>query len=439
MIDKLAAYARTHGIFDGVDRVVCALSGGPDSVCLAHLLKALQPEFGYALAAAHFNHCLRGAESDGDEAFVRELCQKLEIPLTVGRGDVRAYGREHGLSTEEAARVLRYDFLFSQEGYIAAAHHGGDQIETVLLNLLRGTGLKGLCAMAPRQDRLLRPLLFAEKRQISTFLEENSISYRVDRTNAEDEALRNRLRHHVLPLLLEENPNLTATVGRMTDLLRQENDFLEQSARQLLAQAAREGGWNCEILAGAHPVLRRRALRLVLDEIPDPSMAHVEAAEAMIGRTDGSERLSLPGGYVLRREYGVLRPVTGTEAAPEFSMTLHQVDRLTETVDGKTVFALKPGPEIAMRTRQPGDTLKLPAGTKTVKKLLIDRKIPVRLRDALPVITRGGVCAGVYGVGTHVDHAAKPGEPAVIVELHQLSHSRHREACETGCGDPLLL
>ena len=243
MRDKLEAFARRHGLFDGVEQVVCALSGGPDSVCLVHLLKELQPVFGYTLSAAHYNHCLRGAESDGDEAFVRELCRKLDIPLAVGRGDVRTYAREQGLSTEEAARVLRYGFLFGQAGYIATAHHGDDQVETVLLNLLRGTGLKGLCAMAPRQDRLLRPLLFAEKRQISTYLEENSISYFTDRTNFEDDALRNRLRHRVLPVLLEENPNLTAAVGRMTDLLRQENEFLAQATEQLLEQAACEGGW----------------------------------------------------------------------------------------------------------------------------------------------------------------------------------------------------
>ena len=419
MRDKLEAFARRHGLFDGVEQVVCALSGGPDSVCLVHLLKELQPVFGYTLSAAHYNHCLRDAESDGDEAFVRELCQKLDIPLAVGRGDVRTYAREQGLSTEEAARVLRYGFLFGQAGYIATAHHGDDQVETVLLNLLRGTGLKGLCAMAPRQDRLLRPLLFAEKRQISTYLEENSISYCTDRTNFEDDALRNRLRHRVLPVLLEENPNLTAAVGRMTDLLRQENEFLAQATEQLLEQAACEGGWRCDTLKEADPVLRRRALRQILDEISDPGCAHVEAAEKLLQRENGSAFVTLPGGYILRREYGLLRPVQPSNYVPEsVSMAIREVPALTEAVDGKTVFALKPGYEIGLRTRRTGDELRLPGGTKSVKKLMIDRKIPASQRDTLPVITCDGQCAAVSGLGTHLDYAAKVGEPAVIVTLH---------------------
>jgi tRNA(Ile)-lysidine synthase len=416
--DKLEAFARRHGLFDGVEQVVCALSGGPDSVCLLHLLKQLQPEFGYALSAAHYNHCLRGSDSDADEAFVRDLCQKLEIPLTVGRGDVRAYAKEQGLSTEEAARVLRYRFLFAQEGHIATAHHGDDQVETVLINLLRGTGLKGLCAMSPRQDRLLRPLLFAEKRQISTYLEDSSISYCTDRTNFEDDALRNRLRHHILPRLYAENPNLTAAVTRMTGLLRQEDAYLDRAAQKLLVQAAENGGWRCDTLKEADPVLRRRALRQILDEISDPGCAHVEAAEKLLERENGSAFVTLPGGYILRREYGLLRPVMPRTYAPKaVSMTVREVSELTETVDGKTVFALKPGYEIGLRTRLTGDELRLPGGTKSVKKLLIDRKIPVSLRDTLPVITCDGVCAAVCGLGTHTDYAAKPGEPAVIVTL----------------------
>lgn len=418
MNKRLIAFAQAEGLFDGAQQVVCALSGGADSVCLVHLLRQLQPVFGYTLTAAHFNHCLRGAESDGDEAFVRQLCQTLEIPLVTGRGDAAVYAAAEGLSVEEAARVLRYNFLLAQPGLIAVAHHADDQAETVLINLLRGTGLKGLCAMAPRQNRIIRPLLTATRQEILTFLEEHSISYRTDSSNLADDALRNRLRHHVIPLLQAENPNLTAAVGRMTDLLRQENGYLDRAARALLEEAACDGGWQCSCLQAADPVLRRRALRLILDEISDPSLTHVEAAEKLLERENGSAFVSLPGGYILRREYGLLKPVQPSNYVPEaVSMAMREVSALSEPVDGKTVFALKPGYAIAMRSRQTGDALRLSGGSKSVKKLMIDRKIPAALRDTLPVITCDGICAAVYGLGTHLDYAAKPGKPAVIVTI----------------------
>ena len=415
---KTAEFARGEHLFDGADRVVCALSGGGDSVCLLYVLRDLQAEFGYALSAAHFNHGLRGAEADADEEFVKGLCESLAIPLVVGRGDVRAHAESNGLSIEEAARELRYDFLLSQKGLIACAHHADDQAETVLINLLRGTGLRGLCAMAPKQGRIVRPLLTVTKEGISSYLEENGIRFCTDSTNLQDDALRNRLRHHVLPRLYDENPAFAAAVTRMTGLLRQENEYLDRAARELLEQAARNGGWQCGVLRDADPVLRRRALRQIMDEISDPSHVHVEAAEQLIAQENGSAFVTLPGGCILRREYGLLKPVAPQTHLPKaVNMTVREVSRLTEPADGRTVFALKPGYELGLRARQTGDELKLSGGTKTVKKLMIDRKIPAHLREDIPVITADGRCAAVYGIGTHLDFAANPGEPAVIVTL----------------------
>ena len=151
--------------------LVCAVSGGADSVALLHCLRTLSEELGFSLTAAHFNHCLRGEESDGDEAFVRYLCKQWGVPLAVGRGDAAKRARETGESLEEAARALRHGFLSAQPGLIATAHNADDQVETVLINLLRGTGLRGLCGMAPQSGRIVRPLLTVTRAEILAYLQ----------------------------------------------------------------------------------------------------------------------------------------------------------------------------------------------------------------------------------------------------------------------------
>ena len=163
--------------------LVCAVSGGADSVALLHCLWTLSEEAGFSLSAAHFNHCLRGEESDGDEAFVRYLCKQWGVPLAVGRGDAAKRARETGESLEEAARALRHGFLSAQPGLIATAHNADDQVETVLINLLRGTGLRGLCGMAPQSGRIVRPLLTVTRAEILVYLQENGLSWREDSSN----------------------------------------------------------------------------------------------------------------------------------------------------------------------------------------------------------------------------------------------------------------
>ena len=196
MKDKVLDWCRQELLLQNGDHVVCAVSGGMDSVAMLHCLLSLREVLQITVSAAHYNHCLRGKASDEDEAFVRRLCASRGIPLVSERGDVMARVRETGESVEEAARQMRYDFLLRQEGLIAVAHHADDQVETVLLNLLRGTGLKGLCAMSPRQDRIIRPLLEVTRQEIEAYVLEQGLLFREDGSNKEDDALRNRLRHH---------------------------------------------------------------------------------------------------------------------------------------------------------------------------------------------------------------------------------------------------
>lgn len=416
------------------DHVVCALSGGGDSVALLHCLRSLREELGITLSAAHFNHCLRGEESDGDEAFVRELCSQWDVPLVVGRGDPRQLA---GKSPEEAARILRYEFLMAQSGIIATAHHADDQMETVLLNLLRGTGLKGLCGMPVRSGRLLRPMLEVPKAAVESYLAKQGLSCRFDSSNGEDDALRNRLRHHILPFFQAENPNFHATFARMTALLQQDEAWLEAQTAELLKNSADKNGYNCVILRNSPENLRSRAIRQLLP-IPKPAMAHVEEVEKLLADTTGSASIDLPGGVTAIREYEILRfektaPAEGFQATalhpgetvclPGMTVTLDGPRVCGRQTDDKTVFAIKTDgaapPAITLRPRQTGDSLRLSGGSKSLKKLMIDRKIPAAQRDLLPVLTDDRGVIAVYKLGCDAARKALPGELAWIIQFHQ--------------------
>lgn len=440
MKDKVLEFCRREQLFQPGDRVICALSGGADSVAMTHCLLSLQQELNIHVTAAHYNHCLRGEASDEDESFVRRLCASWGIRLICGRGDVAADAAQTGRSIEEAARHLRYDFLRAQPGIIAVAHNADDQVETVLLNLIRGTGLKGLGAMRPRQERIVRPVLSVTRAEIEAYLLEQGLPHREDHTNGEDEALRNRLRHHVIPLLKAENPSLSTTVERMTGLLRQDEDYLEAQTEELLESARRPGGWDCRVLQAAPPVLRSRAIRSLLT-VPKPSMAHVKAVEAMLVETDGSSSVNLSGGFRAVREYGLVRleraepptawePLllhpgeTGTIPALNMSASMTGPMILEKTVDSFCTFAIrcdmmKINPAVCIRPRRSGDLLHLPGGTRTVKRLMIDRKIPASQRGLLPVLETEAGVAAVYGLGADDLQAAEPGELVWIIQLER--------------------
>lgn len=438
MKDKVLQWCRRERLIQPGEHVVCAVSGGADSVAMLHCLLALREELQISISAAHYNHCLRGEASEEDEAFVRRLCASLDVPLTVGRGDVAARAAETGESLEEAARHLRYGFLKQLPGTLATAHNADDQVETVLLNFLRGTGLKGLCAMEPRQGQLVRPLLAVSRAEIEDYLQANGLLHREDDTNKEDDALRNRLRHHVIPLLKQENPSLSRTVGRMTGLLREDEAWLEMQTKELLECARREQGYDCRILWEAPAVLRRRAIRALL-EIPKPAMHHVEAVEALLQRVSGSAEIRLPGGWIARREYDILQllrePSTNrwmplrllpgeSGLLPEVNLRI-SVDGpvfLEKKVDSLSTFAVKydmmmENPTIVIRPRRTGDQMQLSAGHRSLKRLMIDRKIPAKQRDQLPVLTNGADVMAVYHLGTDVRWAAQPGDRALLVKI----------------------
>ena len=442
MRDKVLRFIRENDLIAPGSTLVCAVSGGKDSVCLLHLLYSLQEALSIEVEAAHLNHHLRGEESERDEAFVRALCKTLGVRLTVSHADVLSRCEETGESVEEAARVLRYRFFESLGKPVATAHTLDDNLETVLLNLVRGTGLRGLCGIPPKRGAIVRPMLCISREEVEAYLQAHALSHVEDSSNASDLPLRNRLRHEVLPLLRQENPSLAQGVFRMDEILRREDAFLDERAQALLRAASLPPArWSCRVLQSAPDVIQARAMRKLLTElaVPKPSQAHVDALLHLISGTDGTQSVSLPGNIVLRRSYdqlslappgsqGTFTPKTllpgSSVCLPELSLRVscRFTKNYQKTSPLPCTFALKCdtiGKEAALlvRPRKTGDVIHLSVGSKSVKKLLIDRKIPAHERGLVPVLADSCGVILVYPFAADKSREAQPGEAAILIHF----------------------
>jgi tRNA(Ile)-lysidine synthase len=417
MLTELVSQLRKYDMVHPGDSVVCAVSGGADSMALLMAMYVLKEKLGISLSAAHFNHRLRGEESDRDEAFVRDFCDRLDIPLFVGSGAVSAGPK--GL--EAAAREARYAFFANLDGKVATAHTADDNAETVLMHLVRGTGLKGLGGIMPVNGKYIRPMLNVTRVQAEAFLEEYHVSYVEDSSNAGDDFLRNRLRHHVMPLLKQENPKLSENMSAMAQRLRLDEAALADMAQYDALPPVTQ-------MRELAPAVRSRMLERFLKEngVKEPESAHIQMAESLVFSDNPSAAAHLPGNVMVRRSYDRLEAVA--EPVPLETVVLPEngevqipgmriVCKPAETiVNSGMVFTVCPKGQMIVRCRQSGDEICLSGGTKSLKKLFIDRKIPAHERSQIPVIADSEGVLGVYGIGA--DHSRRAMElPAVQIEF----------------------
>ena len=423
MLNSLRAFNRKYGLISPGDEIVCAVSGGADSMALLWCMYLLKEEWDLRLSAAHFNHHLRGGESDRDERFVRDFCAGYGIPLHVGGAEIRP-GKK-GL--EAAAREARYAFLRTLPGKIATAHTADDNAETVLMHLVRGTGLKGLGGIMPRSGSVIRPMLGVTRSQVEALLEEYAVDHISDSSNDTDAFLRNRLRHHVMPLLTAENPRLAENLSAMALRLRQDEQALAQ-------MAAFDGPIRVETLRNQPPAIRARALEAFLKRsgVSEPEAEHIALAEALVFSDKPSASASFPGGITIARNYDALEVCTSPASPEEMLLPpggsiIFGEYRVTcapavGIVNTETVCTVCPDGPIRVRSRQTGDELRLSGGSKSVKKRFIDKKIPARQRPGIPVVCDDRGILAVGGLGAQMDRRAVV-LPAVTIEIVKTSES----------------
>lgn len=405
--------------------ILCAVSGGVDSMYLLCRLR----ELGYDVIAAHFNHRLRGEESERDERFVADFCAENGIRCVVGGGDVAAYARENALGIEEAARKMRYDFLAKtaaelSAGCIATAHTANDNAETMLFNLARGTGLRGLGGIPPVRGNIVRPMLAVTRDEAEAYLAERGIPHVDDSTNAHDDYARNRIRHAAVPVLETVNAGFVENAARCAARLRADEAFLSALADEHIA---RHGADAAALAALAEPVAARVVMQLAGTALSAKHIAAVLHVAAHGGAAD------IPGGRV-RREGGLLvfgaeereslpaREIKpGETALPEAHLILRCTEKTTaeRVCRPFTTFFFSSDKicgKLYVTARRAGDRLR-PAGrgcTKTLKQLFLENGVEAARRDAWPVLRDERGVVAVYGLAVDENALARPGEPDAI-------------------------
>ena len=392
--------------------VLCGVSGGRDSICLLDYLHRLGQRRGFTAAAGHLNHLMRPT-AQRDEDFVRAFCAERGIPFYTEKADVYGLCGTWSLTVEETGRRARYDFLRRTAAAvgaerIATAHHRDDLAETVLLQLLRGTGPQGLTGIPPVRDGIIRPLLDTPRRDIEQYIEENGLAYVTDETNGDLHYARNRLRLEVWPMLEGINPEAAAHIARTADILRRENAYLDEQAAARLPEAGR--AVDCGALLAAPEALRPRMLRLLLERLgtgrKDVGAVHLAALERLAA---GEGVLALPGGAeaVCRDGVLTLRPA----AAPPEETVLREGENpfgggwilVSRTpMEGGLALRCGPGQVLTARRWRRDDRLALAEsrGARSVKRLLAERGVTPEKRETIPVLCVDGAAAAVWGVGT---------------------------------------
>jgi len=453
LITNVKKTIKKYHLLNAEDRILVAVSGGPDSVCLLSVLQTFAKELDLTLHLAHLNHLFRGQESADDARFVADLAQKTGIPATIEEVDVPAFCRERGLSAQAGAREVRYAFLDRVArsigaSRIATGHTASDQAETILMRLLRGAGISGLSAIPPKRGNIIRPLIESTREEILTYLHDAALSFVTDSSNAKPVYLRNRIRMELLPLLKGFNPRIVETLAFEAALIRDEDEAmrfcLDEKASGVFMQENDTVVIKRTEFINLLPALRRRILKKTVDlcgvDSSQISVVQIDQALTFMEEAQTGRIMNFHSGLTIEREYNrflimaIAAPVAfsrtialpGLTAVPELGIEIEIVPGEPgipvcdiENYRWQAVFDYdKMGLLLTVRSRRPGDVF-CPSGMggrhKKLQDFLVDEKIPRRNRDGVPLICAGNDIVWVLGYRTDERFLPGPDSRRVVI------------------------
>lgn len=459
---------RRSALFRPGERVGVAVSGGPDSILLLDFMKDFARDFGLTLAAVHFNHHLRGEESDADERFVRERAERLGIEYLGGEADVAREAREKHRNLEAAARDLRYRFFFSlvdrgKLAKVATAHTANDQAETVLLRLLRGTGTRGLGGIYPALDgKIVRPFLNVTRAEVERELRGRRLEWRLDSTNLNPQNRRNKVRLELLPLLAKDfNPEIVSLFKDLASRARDDEEYLEQQARERARPwRVREGAEEkipVRPVVEFPPAVARRVLRqmvlAVRGHLKGITYEHIESLRRFAAHGQSGRKLLLAGGLEARREFDwlVLAPCQTGASHSDFSFPVRvpgevsvsslglvfrfkilgplERPRAYNVSDGPGLDPRKLSQPLVLRNWRAGDRFRMAGSRRAhpLKELFARRKLPLEQRRVWPVLVSGEDIVWARGFPPGSDWAASPGSEELVVLVEEMGRERQGE------------
>lgn len=445
MENKLLKAIRDYSLIENGDKIIVALSGGADSTALLCSLLSIKESFSLTIYACHINHLLRSDESFRDEDFVCELCKRLGVELFVLRCDIKKLAAEKNIGSEECGRQVRYDFLNENAqrlgAKIATAHTSTDSMETILMNISRGSGIKGARGIPPKRDNIIRPLILASRADTEEYCESHNIPYVNDSTNSERLYTRNKIRLDAVPVLREINPSIEEAFLRFSKTMKELDEFVEKSARKALDESRIENGYSCERLKNLDKPILARVLEILCSrENIEPESVHIELIERAI---ENGGAVSIKNGVKAASSQGIFRiyhenlgskleteieipifidglaNIFGKNIKTElldikefseqikFTKNLFNISLDYDTIPNRAVF----------RNRRAGDSLS-PKGrglTKPLRKLMSELKIPAEKRDSVILLADGNNILWAEGIGVSEQCCIKSSTKRVLV------------------------
>jgi tRNA(Ile)-lysidine synthase len=456
LIKIIKATIKKHSMLDPGDKVLAGVSGGADSIALLHILLKLASEFDLSLGIAHFNHGLRPAESERDAEFVKSVAENLNLPFYNQKVDVKNFSIHHKLSIEEAGRVLRYKFLnetAQKHGFdkIALGHQKEDMAETILINILRGSGSRGISGIPPKRDMIIRPLININRTGVEFFLQSENIAHITDSSNIDPQFLRNRIRHCLIPLMASEyNAEIVENLNRTAEILRDEQTWLDSMVEPLLKRTKLPGdntNFNLSIpelkkmpIAAARRIIRQ-AVREIKGNLYGIGFKHIDAILDLIYSKNKNSQFDLPGPVGIKRENDklvIIRRKNNTRFKKDgsnqhefqqplfeyqingpqtiFIKEIHKLFQLSELSSNEVIclkksnhYAIDPQEgyidmaslcyPLILRSFRAGDRFQ-PLGLKgfqKLKKFFINNKVPFSQKKNIPILECSGKIVWVAG------------------------------------------